>query len=1072
MNGTNGGATSALQTSGLSSGDALVDDLIRRALRVGDPSNPREIAQALLRRYPDAAVKLNDERSGFSTGVTPTLFRAEMQPGGGGGESAGEREYTRVRGDLEADLGSLIEAPGNREWKPELTGWRSALLREFADGAGAARRAQDPARRERAFFAVRRLGEYARLARLVGLMNFELNASYRRLATTLDGAASVLRVLMGEALYDAGLGQGGIIIQVPLTDLRQRRDALMASLRRLTGVGGDDSGDGDWGEDAAAYGQLLGAVEAASAPELKVYLRPEMLGPILDGLVGAVSRDDPEALRQVAATAPVEINRLNRLYLLGFAQVTAALQAKSANPQLTVSPGLSSFVQALKLLLDAFLQSRAGARLVDLAVPLPMAAQGLRDLDRTTRNVLRDLVNLRGALSAEVECFLNCCGCERDELKTQVKLDKVLYDVDRAIDLYAQGHGYGPDQWGDEEERAAVYGIVAGNLAGDRAAIADHVALPLLTTAAQAALQLLGGIADLAGFLAPVDAGLDDVRAYCNDVRAALEETLEATGIEEGEEQALAEARLRPVGKPIPDPKQTTLDKAYSEAVNGFYTTVEQQKQPKSGTNLAVLLGLEVIQTVVGSLNGVKISHTAPETPPIKNGLAQDALGLIQGSLNANPEAVAAYEALGASRTAILGAVAALADDAAVTTNTMRDVARSKGQDALGQARKLEGLLATATGARAMLLSARSASAAAAKAAIAAGSLGRDDAAEPVAVWDALHRIDTLLGPPLAVLSTQERLTLVTSVFSEMLRAEEDWRTLVGSLAPRCLGPGRAELVMAARELLHGSQPDFRFMEADPIAPTPVPPATRIGVDRIVNEIEKVRGDGAGTAQGGGAAGGGQGGGTAGGQGGGTGTGGSGSGGGAGHPGGAGGGGYVRGSSGSTSAGSTAAGATDWTVADVEELARHLGMVQAFLHDPYHPVLTSVWDHRPGAPALKERPTPAVRWNALMDGLKTGFASGKAQPRAPAGQGQPEPAPPETVLPLDRYDGVVTVPDGHYFVGWVEVVLGCTGGDTATFFLFDAVFGNDLGDPAFREIKAAQLRQAIQLLNALARKTR
>src|SRR5207248_681438 len=121
----------------------------------------------------------------------------------GSGETPGDREFNRVRDNLASDLDTLINAPANREWRAELTGWRRSLTMEFEAGSDAGRLAQDPAKRERGFFAVRRLGEYARLARLVGVMNLEMNCSYRRLATTLDEGANVIRILMGEALFDA-----------------------------------------------------------------------------------------------------------------------------------------------------------------------------------------------------------------------------------------------------------------------------------------------------------------------------------------------------------------------------------------------------------------------------------------------------------------------------------------------------------------------------------------------------------------------------------------------------------------------------------------------------------------------------------------------------------------------------------------------------------------------------------------------------------------------------------------------------------------------------------------------------
>ncbi|MGH6636510.1 MAG: hypothetical protein ACRED0_10405 [Gammaproteobacteria bacterium] len=48
------------------------------------------------------------------------------------------------------------------------------------------------------------------------------------------------------------------------------------------------------------------------------------------------------------------------------------------------------------------------------------------------------------------------CECGLEQVKCQIILDKILYDVDRAIDLYAVGK----DDFGQAERRAAAYGYV------------------------------------------------------------------------------------------------------------------------------------------------------------------------------------------------------------------------------------------------------------------------------------------------------------------------------------------------------------------------------------------------------------------------------------------------------------------------------------------------------------------------------------------------------------------------------------------------------------------------------------
>ena len=525
MNGTYG-TTTALQVSS----SRLVDDLLRRELRVGDPRNPQEVVTALRKRYAADAARLDQEGAGL-----PIRYQPEPPalPAAGSATTAGSAEEARTRLNLESDLSAIIDARENREWAPEIRGWRDTLLRELAEGTAAARFAQDPAMRDRAFLAVRKLGEFARVARLIGVTNLSLCAEYRRLAQTLDDGASVIRILMGEALYGAGLADGGLIIQVPVTDVRIRRDTLVTAVRRLSGAAEVAEEGGDWGDGIAAYGTILEELEQHSAQDLTVYLREEYLASVLDGLISSISRRDPDTLRQVAATAPIEVSRLARLLDIALPLVRPIDDPLSLEyrerPQ---SGSLSYFVQSLQLFVSAFRTTRAGARLIDLAVPLAMAAGQTDEADRHSRRLLRDLVGLRSELANETDCMLACCGCDTDSLALQVVLDKILFDLDRAIDLYALGTGY-PDAWGDdptrpglfsEERRASAYSFFIDQVLDEQNPIAKM--LGNITSTDGKARVALGNRGPLRELLKAAATVLAKAQPTGNRLEMLLEETL------------------------------------------------------------------------------------------------------------------------------------------------------------------------------------------------------------------------------------------------------------------------------------------------------------------------------------------------------------------------------------------------------------------------------------------------------------------------------------------------------------------------------------------------------------------
>ena len=75
--------------------------------------------------------------------------------------------------------------------------------------------------------------------------------------------------------------------------------------------------------------------------------------PILDGLVGEVARQDPDALRQVAATSPVEIARMSRLF-----DISSRLLGSTPTGPITAA--LALYVRSLQLFLDGFAEDAIG----------------------------------------------------------------------------------------------------------------------------------------------------------------------------------------------------------------------------------------------------------------------------------------------------------------------------------------------------------------------------------------------------------------------------------------------------------------------------------------------------------------------------------------------------------------------------------------------------------------------------------------------------------------------------------------------------------------------------------------
>jgi hypothetical protein len=418
------------------------DNLIRQRLRIGDPNSALEVAEGLRRLFPSQARLLQAEAEGLPvlpTRWTPGPVRAPES-------LATSSELTQGIANIERDLLALTTDHRLKDITAELQGWAQAIRSIVADGTGAARLALDAYARDRLFAARRQLGDYARLARLIGALTQGMNESYRRLAQSLDEVAGLMLVLAGEALAGAGLGGGRFLLAAPASELQARRDAVLLALRTLAGTTDQAYGNDQWPWGLHGFREALLRIEASGHLELRALLEEPVLGRLMDELIERASQHNVLGLRALGATADVAVERLHRLLFI----IDDRVQPES--------PAVTTFLKAIQLFLDAFRSSRTGYRLLFVA-RAPIVFYGLGGIggpdDATDR--LIELILERGRLAEHLDCYLDGQACQADVL-CQILLDKILYDTDRAIDLYTLGSD--PDGAGEPEWRAAAFGLL------------------------------------------------------------------------------------------------------------------------------------------------------------------------------------------------------------------------------------------------------------------------------------------------------------------------------------------------------------------------------------------------------------------------------------------------------------------------------------------------------------------------------------------------------------------------------------------------------------------------------------
>ncbi|MBD2108953.1 hypothetical protein [Nodosilinea sp. FACHB-13] len=417
-----------------------LDNLLRRELKVSDPNDAKLVAEALLTRYKDTpkAIAISREAQGvpFLTTSTAPLNLARAS-------TSSDAELQQAMDDIERDLQELTTNTILKDITLELQGWASAIRSTLVEGSMAARFALDPRQRDKAFGARRSLGDYARIARLVGALTPALNINYRKLAQSLDEAAAVLLVIMGESLANVSFSGGRFLLQAPYSELQVRRDAAIYALRNLVGSTQDAYGPNEWPRGLDAYRRLYDTLEQQGQGDLRALLVEGELSRMMDVLIQRAAHGNADGLRALGATAQLDLERFRRLITIGQRLVV---------PE---SPPLTTFLSALQLFADSF-NSSGGFRLLRVARPpiLFYGLYGIGGLEDADQRLLA-LIIQRGVLAEQLDCFLQC-GCTSEAVRCQIILDKILYDVDRSIDLYALGN----ENFGEPERRAAAYGFL------------------------------------------------------------------------------------------------------------------------------------------------------------------------------------------------------------------------------------------------------------------------------------------------------------------------------------------------------------------------------------------------------------------------------------------------------------------------------------------------------------------------------------------------------------------------------------------------------------------------------------
>jgi hypothetical protein len=429
-----------------SSVNLALDNMIRSQLKVSDPRNPKEIAEALLSYYKDLpqAAAITEEAQGLP------LLAAPMLPAPPPRNTSSDAEFNIAKGDVEKALIDLSTNPLTADITPEMQGWGQSIREAVEETGSAARQGLDPSQRDKVIAIRRQLGEYARMARFVGTLAPGMTQNFRRLGQGLDEVAAVSLVMLGESLASVGFAYGYYLLQVPLADLRQRRDAVIYALRNFSGGAQEAYGPDEWPRGVNAYRLLYNWLEAQGQGDLRTLLVENEIARVMDTLIARAQNGTPEGLRALGVTAQLDLERFRRLAIVA----PGAMPMSQGMPDL--SPPLLSYLEALLLFADVF-RPAGGLRLLRIARPA-ILFYGLYNpnlLEQDT--MLLEMIMIRGSLATLLDTLYP--GASARSVVPQVLLDMLVTSLDRGIDLLSLGAEPGIDA--ATELRAVTYWVIA-----------------------------------------------------------------------------------------------------------------------------------------------------------------------------------------------------------------------------------------------------------------------------------------------------------------------------------------------------------------------------------------------------------------------------------------------------------------------------------------------------------------------------------------------------------------------------------------------------------------------------------
>jgi hypothetical protein len=434
--GTGMGATQSL----------ALDNMIRNTLKVSDPRDARQIAAGLLAYYRDLpqAVGIRQEAEGL-----PFLASPVAPPIAPPQASSSDAEFRIANGDVERALQDLATNPLANDITPEMQGWGDSLRIAIVQGQAAARQGLDPTQRDKVMAIRRQLGEYGRMARFVGALVPGMTQNFRRLGQAMDEVAAVLLVMLGESLASVGFASGYYLLQVPLAEVQQRRDAVIFALRNFMGGTQLAYGPDDWPRGIDAYRRLYRWLEEQGQGDLRSLLLENDVAQAMDALITRAQNGTPEGLRALGVTAQLDLERFRRM------AIVAPGAMSHHNGVFDRSPPLESYLQALELFAETF-QPAGGLRLLRIARP-PVLFYGIYNpsLLEDDRELV-DLIMIRGHLATIFDSLFPTSGSRA--IEPQILCDMLLLELDRIIDLIALGSN--PKEKGPPERRSLAYWLI------------------------------------------------------------------------------------------------------------------------------------------------------------------------------------------------------------------------------------------------------------------------------------------------------------------------------------------------------------------------------------------------------------------------------------------------------------------------------------------------------------------------------------------------------------------------------------------------------------------------------------